>query len=427
MVVNAGMAENTIDIVLRMSAEAKGINDTIGSLRTMQRTVQDFNKLSPKAQREFFSSKEIADLQAMEKQLQNVKMSTRDMSQSFEMASLGLMFAGMQLMATFGGVFRTLASGYSEAQSANSKYNEQMSELNARFEYFKFLLFDAFANSELFNSVVGWLTRILDGLIGLPEPVKRFIVVLTAVLVALGTVMFAVFSIDLAIRAWNASVLINALKTRLVPILAGVNASVIGILAALLIAGQTTNKAAQYGWNWGDAMKFVGNQIGVVVLRALNLFSYLVEWIAKSIGALGAFIVGSMVSSFKTAINRILTVAARALQAAGFSGTAASLRDARMEITPFAMAEATVDGIDEFMGYVRGGIDLKISELEEFNRIIDSQNGVNREPTTTIIEQTNYMTVPSEEIADFVVNQIRDGNSRMADEVVFDSATGRLR
>lgn len=262
-------------------------------------------------------------------------------AQTFDMASLGLMFAGMQLQRTFGGLFRTLSRGYGEAQSANSKYNEQMSELNARFEFFKFLLFDAFANSAIFQTLIGWLNSILDYFIGLPQPVKTFIVALTGLLALLGTIMFAVFSIDLAVKAWSGSLLIGSLKSKLIPALAvawvwakaisitlaqdavvavgslaaklgaagaagTVAGSIVGIVAGLLFVGQLIKKASQFGWDWGAAFGYVAGQTGILFGQILRGLNWLISALSKAVTALGGLIVDGIAGAFRQAVNTVI-------------------------------------------------------------------------------------------------------------------------
>jgi len=120
-----------------------------------------------------------------------INKSTRIMDFGF----LSLLFGGMALQRTFGGLFKTLNEGYKKLAGDNSEYLRSTEKLGGAFTFLKYTIFDAFANNSM---VKVFMSKITEGLLKLGEffndhPNLGFtIVTFTGALALLGTAMVTI-------------------------------------------------------------------------------------------------------------------------------------------------------------------------------------------------------------------------------------------
>ncbi|OYT26322.1 MAG: hypothetical protein B6V02_02000 [Thermoprotei archaeon ex4572_64] len=94
---------------------------------------------------------------------------TKQMSFDF----LTLLFGGMALQRTFGGMYRSMEEGYKSVSDDNDSYIKGLSKLSNAFTYVKFSMFDTFANvlvdTGALDKITDWLTDFGDLVNDYPE------------------------------------------------------------------------------------------------------------------------------------------------------------------------------------------------------------------------------------------------------------------
>lgn len=122
----------------------------------------------------------------------NVLKVGQDAIVGFNGALLSLLFLGMQMQRTFTNALKAIFEGYREAIPEGHKFNALTNELAANWEFFKFQLADALANSPMFERMTEIAVWMLDILSTMPEPLQRILGYTAAILAAFGTLLFFV-------------------------------------------------------------------------------------------------------------------------------------------------------------------------------------------------------------------------------------------
>ena len=78
-------------------------------------------------------------------------------AKQFDFTILSLLFSGMFLERTFGGMFKSIIDSYKKAVGMNSQFNRATLKLSANFEFLKFSIANAL-NSPIIISAIEWLT-----------------------------------------------------------------------------------------------------------------------------------------------------------------------------------------------------------------------------------------------------------------------------
>jgi hypothetical protein len=112
---------------------------------------------------------------------------------------LSLLFFGMQLQRTFTGALKSIFEGYKKAIPESAKFNQETNRLSANWEFFKFQLADALAQSPLFTQFIGFLIEMLKKLQALSPETKKWLTVTLALGAAFGLSLFVIGQIGLAI------------------------------------------------------------------------------------------------------------------------------------------------------------------------------------------------------------------------------------
>lgn len=102
---------------------------------------------------------------------------------------LSLLFFGMELKRIFLGALKSIFEGYKKIIPESSAFNRMTTKLSANWEFFKFQLADALANSPLFQKFIGFLIRVLQVFNSLPTPIKSMIGYLLIVGAVIGTIL----------------------------------------------------------------------------------------------------------------------------------------------------------------------------------------------------------------------------------------------
>ena len=163
-----------------MKATGLGAND---SARAMSNLGFTFNKsgqaVDSLGNRMKLTNKRIMDMRA----------STR----KFNMSMLSLMFASMALSRAIGGFLRSAIKSYNKATGENSEFRKATSRLTAAWEFFKYSLVDALAQSEMFKNLVGFVVNLINKLNKIPQQTKAvialgigFLFVATMILMVVG-------------------------------------------------------------------------------------------------------------------------------------------------------------------------------------------------------------------------------------------------
>ena len=122
----------------------------------------------------------------------NVLKVGQDAIVGFNGALLSLLFLGMQMQRTFTNALKAIFEGYKEAIPEGHKFNAITNKLAASWEFFKFQLADALANSPMFERMTEIAVRMLDIFSTMPEPLQRILGYTTVILAAFGTLLFFV-------------------------------------------------------------------------------------------------------------------------------------------------------------------------------------------------------------------------------------------
>ena len=113
---------------------------------------------------------------------------------------LSLLFFGMMLQKVFTDALKSVFEGYKKAIPESHKFNVLTNKLSANWEYFKFQLADALANSPLFQAFIGYIINILNWLQKLSPETKVFLGTTMAVIAAFGFMLFMVGQIGLGMQ-----------------------------------------------------------------------------------------------------------------------------------------------------------------------------------------------------------------------------------
>lgn len=74
------------------------------------------------------------------------------------------LFGGMALYRVFGGALKSLFANYKEVMDQTSMFNQMTNNLSGAWTYFKFTLIDALSQSGLFQMIVGFLIKLINGI-----------------------------------------------------------------------------------------------------------------------------------------------------------------------------------------------------------------------------------------------------------------------
>ena len=136
----------------------------------------------------------------------NLQKNVKKASEQTLNLGLSFLFFGLALR-TFGvSSLQSIFEGYKKIIPESDKFNRQTAKLSANWEFFKFQLADALANSPLFQKFIAFLISAIQQLQKLPEPIKTFIVASLGALVVFGTIFFIVGQIILAMPVFAAGV-----------------------------------------------------------------------------------------------------------------------------------------------------------------------------------------------------------------------------
>lgn len=131
----------------------------------------------------------------------DLKQAMREVNKSnrqFQMGFLSMMFAAMALNRVLGTFIRGAIEAYAKASGETNNFRKETNKLVASWEFFKFSLIDALSKSELFISMVGWLTNLVNWFNRLTPAAKSFIMLSAGFLFILSLFIMIVGQIGLA-------------------------------------------------------------------------------------------------------------------------------------------------------------------------------------------------------------------------------------
>ena len=152
-----------IDETLRTNASMRELSNTYDQVFSVNNLVQ---RSSTQTGKVFTEVDDI--LQDLNQQIKDNAMST----QRFDINMLRILFTGMALQRVFGGLFRSMTNTFNRLEEGTSQGQENITQLQAGFEFFKFSVFDAIASTDLFSSFVDRgisLLRTLSNILSDPD------------------------------------------------------------------------------------------------------------------------------------------------------------------------------------------------------------------------------------------------------------------
>lgn len=159
------------DIVKTMNTQADQLNNPAAKyekgFKTIQKTVKQNDLLKDvlgEQSKEYRQQQEYLELQ--QKQLNinaNGMNQLRLRTKAFSFDFLTLIFTGMMLERTFGGMFNGIINSYKKVMGMNSQFNRSTLKMSAAFEYLKFSIANAL-NNPVILSAIEWFTDRLSEL-----------------------------------------------------------------------------------------------------------------------------------------------------------------------------------------------------------------------------------------------------------------------
>ena len=184
------MVNTTLDIIVNLQVEAakkqlQQLNQIVGFMNSqMAKTITPgqevrqlsndlANMLKTQDQMAAISGKNNANYKAATEEVKRLQkelgLSTaqteklRQKTKAFSFDFLTLLFAGMMLQRTFGGMFKSIIDGYKKTVGLNSQFNRSVLKLQANFEFLKFSIANAL-NSPFVINAIEWFTDRLNQL-----------------------------------------------------------------------------------------------------------------------------------------------------------------------------------------------------------------------------------------------------------------------
>jgi len=114
---------------------------------------------------------------------------------------LGMLFFGMQMKRIFTSALSSIFEGYKKIIPENSKFNTDMTKLNAKWEFFKFQLADAFARSDVFTTLINGASKLLNWFNKLNPTTQKFITISLGLGAALGFIIMSVGALGLGLSS----------------------------------------------------------------------------------------------------------------------------------------------------------------------------------------------------------------------------------
>lgn len=208
------MVNTTLDIVVNLQVEAakkqlQQLNQIVGFMNSqMAKTITPgqevrqlsndlANMLKTQDQMAAISGKNNANYKAATEEVKRLQkelgLSTaqteklRQKTKAFSFDFLTLLFAGMMLQKTFGGMFKSIIDGYKKTVGLNSQFNRSALKLQANFEFLKFSIANAL-NSPFVINAIEWFTDRINQLSDFFLDHPGFAKAILAVVAALATI-----------------------------------------------------------------------------------------------------------------------------------------------------------------------------------------------------------------------------------------------
>lgn len=262
---------NTEQVKLLLDVESKKLDKLNKKLDMMFKSIQkntrtlnlpNFSKQFDEVSRSVEqTTKSVNKLTVQSSALGQIWENSKDGVFGFNGALLSTLFFGMEMQRIFGGVLTGIFEGYKKIIPESAMFNTMTTRLSANWEFFKFQLADALANSPLFQALIGYAINLLKWFQGLSETTKTWIAISMGVLAVVGAFMLYVSIIalgvaglaDLAVAAKGAKLSLASIKP--IPILVGA-----AVLAGLLLGKKALDSfydSSELGSNAAENMKSV--------------------------------------------------------------------------------------------------------------------------------------------------------------------------
>ena len=180
-------------IVNMMNQNVLDQNTDVGKYKKLQKAAKNYNSVVEDLGKNHpISQQARAEMDGFIKQLKITKGETTKLlhnNKKFKFDFLTLLFVGMMLTKTFGGMFRNIIDSYKKITGLHSVFNKSLLKLQAGFGYLKFAIANAL-NSPGIIKAIEWFTNAIvwlgDYLLEHPT-LSQAILAVIAALVTIGT------------------------------------------------------------------------------------------------------------------------------------------------------------------------------------------------------------------------------------------------
>jgi hypothetical protein len=240
---------------------------------------------------------------------------TKQGFKAFSGELLSIMFFGMQLKKTFTSAFTAIFESYKKVIPEGHAFNKLTTRLSANWEFFKFQLADALAQSPLFQTLIQAAISMLQAFQKLPKPVQEFVGWVIMAGVVVGSLLFATGVLGLGMLGLSkaiglAKVATTGLQAKVIALnTAMLTSPITWFILALIGLGLAVNKYSSETDVGAKATKNLGKQfldlLGDSLSPLLEMFGFLgIEF--KSFGSLMVW-VGAVVVNHLAGLGQVIS------------------------------------------------------------------------------------------------------------------------
>lgn len=231
------MVVENIDIIVRIQENLKRLQDRLKAITSGAKGV-------------------VSGLKKTEDQVESLSKRLQKLTGPF----LSLLFFGMMLQRAFTSALKSIFEGYKKALPESAKFNQMTNKLSANWEFFKFQLADALADSPLFARFIAFLINILNRLQALSPEMKVFLGVGLAAGAALGFLLMTIGQIGLAIPG------LILVGKGFAAVWIGLKTTLAGIQASIILIDSLTGGALATASAFVGPWLAVAAAIGIIAL-----------------------------------------------------------------------------------------------------------------------------------------------------------------
>lgn len=228
-------------------------------------------------------------------------------------ALLSLLFLGIWLQMVMTNALKSIFEGYKKAIPEGHKFNRMTNKLSANWEYFKFQLADALANSPLFQKFVAFLINILKKLQALSPEAKTFLTITLAIVAVFGGMLFILAQVGLGMQglvmiATFLQKTVNNFRWGNFLAIAAIVGAVVAVIAAIMLLGSIISKTREESELFDEKWTNIIDMFKRVINGVLSPFNIEI----KNMGELMFWVSGIaqiLFSGFTSGLNVLISLA----------------------------------------------------------------------------------------------------------------------